>query len=185
MNRVRIRGDRLTAVIDNAKLAFMMTDDQIAHEKAMVLFDRALRFQMQGKLHQAALLYQQSIELHPTAEAYTHLGWTFSLIGRVEEAITLCHQAIAVDPTYGNPYNDIGVYLIEQDRWQESIDWFEKAIAAPRYESPQFPHLNLGRVYEHLGRYRTALQCYDKALHMDPLYLPATWAKTALLGKMN
>lgn len=169
----------------NATLPLMMTDDQIALEKAMVLFDRAVRYQMQGDLQQAALLYQQSIELHPTAEAYTYLGWTFSMIGRLDEAITLCHQAIAVDPTYGNPYNDIGAYLIEQDRWEESIDWFEKATEAPRYEAPQFPYLNLGRVYEHLGRYRTALACYDKALAIDPLYLPATWAKTALLGKMN
>lgn len=162
-----------------------MTDDQIEQQKAMVLFDRAFRHQMQGELQHAAHLYQQSIETHPTAEAYTFLGWTYNMMGQLEEAIHMCHQAINVDPAYGNPYNDIGVYLIEQEQWQEAIPWFEKAIAAPRYEVRQFPYMNLGRVYEHLGRYRTALQCYDKALRLDPLYLPATWAKTALLGKMN
>ncbi len=169
----------------DAKLFCMMTDDQIEQQRAMILFDRAFRHQIQGELQHAAHLYQQSIETHPTAEAYTFLGWTYNMMGRLEEAIDMCRQAIAVDPAYGNPYNDIGVYLIEKERWEEAIPWFEMAIAAPRYEVRQFPYMNLGRVYEHLGRYRTALQCYDKALAVDPLYLPATWAKTALLGKMN
>lgn len=162
-----------------------MTDDQIEQQKAMVLFDRAFRHQMQGELQDAAHLYRQSIELHPTAEAYTFLGWTYNMMGQLEEAIAMCRQAIDVDPAYGNPYNDIGVYLIEQEKWEAAIPWFEKAIIAPRYEVRQFPYMNLGRVYEHLGRYRTALRYYEQAYAVNPLYLPATWAKTALLGKMN
>lgn len=162
-----------------------MTDDQITHQKAMVLFDRAYRYQTQGALGNAISLYQRSIEMHPTAEAYTFLGWTYSMMGRLDEAVDMCYKAIEVDPSFGNPYNDIGVYLMEQERWEEAIPWLEKAAAAPRYENPQFPNMNLGRVYELTGRYRTALRYYDKALANDPLYLPATWAKTALLGKMN
>lgn len=163
----------------------MTTDDQIAQQKAMVLFDQAYRYQIQGELGNAILLYQRSIETHPTAEAYTFLGWTFSMMDRLPEAIEMCQKAIEVDPTFGNPYNDIGVYLMEQALWEEAIPWLEKAIAAPRYENPQFPLMNLGRVYEQIGRYRSALRLYDKALEKEPLYLPATWAKTALLGKMN
>ena len=163
----------------------MMTDDQITHQKAMVLFDRAYRFQMQGELGNAIMLYQRSIETHPTAEAYTFLGWTYSMMGRVDEAIEMCQEAINVDPTYGNPYNDIGVYLMEKEQWEEAIPWLEQATTSDRYENPQFPFMNLGRVYERVGRYRTALQYFDKALEIDPLYLPATWSKTALLGKMN
>lgn len=162
-----------------------MTDDQIAHQKAMVLFDRAYRYQMQGELGNAILLYQRSIEMQPTAEAYTFLGWSYSMMGRLDEAIEMCHKAISVDPSFGNPYNDLGVYLMEQGRWEEAITWLEKATTASRYENPQFPYMNLGRVHERIGRYRTALHYYDKALASDPLYLPATWAKTALLGKMN
>lgn len=185
MNRVRIPAELLTIPLPDAKLLRMMTEDQIAHQKAMVLFDRAYRYQLQGQLGNAILLYQRSIQTHPTAEAYTFLGWTLSMMDRLEEAIAMCHEAIRVDPTYGNPYNDIGVYLMEQEEWEAAIPWLEKATAAPRYENRQFPFMNLGRVYEQLGRYRTALQCYDEALAQDPFYLPATWAKTALLGKMN
>ena len=47
-------------------------------------------------------------------------------------------------PTFGNPYNDIGAYLIEKGDLDEAIPWFQKAMQARRYESPAFPHLNLG-----------------------------------------
>lgn len=151
----------------------------------MVLFERAYRRQMRGELADAIVLYKRSIATFPTAEAYTFLGWTYSMLNRLEEAIEMCHKAIAVDPDFGNPYNDIGAYLIDMGRWEEAIPWLEKATKAPRYQAPQFPYVNLGRVYEHLGRYRTALACYNRALEIDPFYLAATWAKTALLAKMN
>ncbi|HEX6383843.1 MAG TPA: tetratricopeptide repeat protein [Anaerolineae bacterium] len=162
-----------------------MDEDEITRQKAIVLFERAYRHQMQGELGDAIELYRRSITTYPTAEAYTFLGWTYSMLNRLDEAIKMCHKAIEVDPSFGNPYNDIGAYLIELGRWEEAVPWLEKATEAPRYEAPQFPYVNLGRVYEHLGRYRTALAYYDRALEIDPLYLPATWAKTALLGKMN
>lgn len=163
----------------------MMNDYEIAQQQAMMLFDRAFRFQQQGELANAMLLYQRSIEMQPTAEAHTYLGWTYGMLGRHEEAIAECHKAIAIDPTYGNPYNDIGVYLIEQDEYVEAIPWLEKALAAPRYEAPQFPRFNLGRVYQKLGDYPEALRWYNAALEIDPLFLSAEWAKNLLLGKLN
>lgn len=163
----------------------MNTDDQIAQKKALVLFDQAYRYQQRGELSNAILLYQRSIEVHPTAEAYTFLGWTYSMMDRYDEAIEMCHHAIALDPDYGNPYNDIGVYLTEQEKWEEAIPWFEKALTASRYQNHQFPYMNLGRVYEQIGRYRTALNYYNKSLEANPLYLPAEWIKASLLAKMN
>lgn len=162
-----------------------MNDEEILREKAMVLFDRAFKHQMRGEYGHAISLYERSIEVHPTAEAYTFLGWTYSMIDQYHEAIDACHKAIELDPDFGNPYNDIGSYLVELGRPQEAIPWLEKAIAAPRYESPQYPHMNLGRVYERLGDYQSALAYYNRALEIAPLYLPASWAKHLILGKLN
>ena len=50
--------------------------------------------------------------LYPTAEAHTFLGWVYSFQSRYDEAIAECLEAIRVDETLGNPYNDIGSYLL-------------------------------------------------------------------------
>ena len=163
----------------------MASDEEIIREKAMVLFDQAYRKQMDGEFGDAIVLYKRSIHTFPTAEAYTFLGWTYSLMGRTDEAIAMCQQAIATDPNYGNPYNDIGAYLMDHEKWAEAIPWLQKATIAPRYETRQFPYLNLGRAYQNLGQYETAKQHFEQALVEEPFYLPAHWALTALLAKMN
>ena len=161
-----------------------MTDD-ISRQQANVLIERARRFQMKGEFAEAIRLYRRSLALQPTAEAFTYLGWTYSMMNRYQEAIDSCKLAIEVDDTFGNPYNDIGAYLIELKQWDEAIPWLEKAIFAPRYDARQYPHMNLGRVYEHLGRYKSALASYDRALEIDPYDRAAAWAKYRLVGELN
>src|SRR5947199_7440992 len=117
------------------------------HAEALDLWEQGYRRQMERDLTGAERLYRRSIEGHPTAEAWTFLGWVASWRGNVERAIECCQRAIEVDPTYGNPYNDIGAYLIEQDHWEEALPWLKRAIEAPRYEARVFPWMNLGRVY--------------------------------------
>ena len=70
-------------------------------ESARRQFAEAYQAQMSGDLDRAVELYQQSIELHPTAEAHTFLGWTYHFQGKIEEAIAECKLAIAVDPDFG------------------------------------------------------------------------------------
>ena len=140
---------------------------------------------MKGEYADAILLYERSLAIHPTAEAYTFLGWTYSMMNRYDEAIECCKKAIKIDPEYGNPYNDIGAYLMELNQWEEAISWLEEATVALRYETPEFALMNLGRVYQHLGRNRAAMVHYDRALEIDPFYRAAAWAKYSLLGEMN
>jgi Tfp pilus assembly protein PilF len=119
--------------------------------------------QMAGELETAIDLYKASIAEHPTAEAHTFLGWTYSHLGRLDDAIQECKTAIEVDPTFGNPYNDIGSYLVHQNRLEEAIPWLEKAKQAPRYEPRHFPFINLGRIYLKLGRVREANREFEQA----------------------
>ena len=143
-------------------------------ELALDLFQQAYVLQMQGDLDTAVQLYKKSIELYPTAEAYTFLGWTFSFQGQLEQAITQCKNAITIDPSFGNPYNDIGAYLISLNRHEEAIPWLEKAIASGRYESYHYPWYNLGRVYVHQELFNKARECFRKAIEIEPAYTLAS-----------
>lgn len=139
-------------------------------DKAVRLFNEAYRLQMEGKLDDAIRLYRESIHSHPTAEAHTFLGWTYSFQGRYDEAIAECHKAIAVDPDFGNPYNDIGAYLIGLGRLDEAVPWLERASTARRYEAKHYPHFNLGRVYLAKGMLKKAREEFERALAIEPDY---------------
>ena len=152
---------------------------------AIEYFQRAYAHQMKGELDEAIEFYKKSIEVLPTAEAHTFLGWTYSFMGRYEDAITECHRAIAIDPDFGNPYNDIGAYLIEQGALDEAIPWLEKATLAARYESYCFPHYNLGRVYEWKHQWKKAIECYRDSLLQNPDYTLAKAALRRLQAMMN
>ena len=155
------------------------------HPAALALWKQGFERQQAGALDEAERLYRQSIVLHPTAEAWTFLGWVASWRGDPRAAIEHCHQAIEADPTFGNPYNDIGAYLIELGRPEEAIPWLERAIDAPRYEVRVYPWVNLGRVYEILGRFKEAIEHFRKALEIEPRYAPAAEALDRLLGRRN
>ena len=144
--------------------------------RAYALWEQGYVLHLSGRYREAVDSFRESVEVLPTAEGHTFLGWSLSMLGRLEEAVAECHKAIALDPEYGNPYNDIGVYLIDLGRPDEAIPWLEKAISAKRYCCYQFPHFNLGRVRVLQGNIDAARRSFEQALRHDPDYLPARMA---------
>lgn len=142
-------------------------------EQAQRLFRLAYRHQLEGDLDRAVTLYRASIAARPTAEAHTFLGWTYSFQGRLDDAIAECRRAIEIDPDFGNPWNDIGAYLIELERPDEAIPYLERATRAARYDSPCFPHFNLSRIFVAKGQLRRAADELRRALAANPEYAPA------------
>ena len=137
-------------------------------DRAVELWQQAYRHQMQGELDKAIELYRQSIAVKPTAEGHTFLGWALSFQGRLEEATAECVRAIEIDPDFGNPYNDIGVYLMQQDKLDDAIPWLEQAKRAPRYEPRQFPCMNLGRIYVKQSKWAEAMREFEEAVRLAP-----------------
>jgi Tfp pilus assembly protein PilF len=159
--------------------------DESRQERAVRLFQEAYERQMKKELNEAAELYKKSIETYPTAEAHTFLGWTYSWMGRLDDAIAECLKAIEVDPAFGNPYNDIGSYLMMKGQIDEAIPWLERALKAPRYESYCYPHMNLGRAYESKRDWLRAKEEYKKAIAENKEYTPAAQALARIRGFLN
>src|SRR5215213_10962372 len=156
-----------------------------AKRQAVALFNEAYAAQMAQDYEAAIRLYKRSIEIFPTAEAYTFLGWTYSFEGNYDLAIAECLAAIAVDAAFGNPYNDIGSYLIAKGNYYDCVRWFKLAINAIRYEARAYPHFNLARVYEKRGRLLEAAKHYGLALKEQPGYTQAYVALRKLQEKLN
>jgi Tfp pilus assembly protein PilF len=156
--------------------------DEASREQAERYFVEAYQAQMKGDLDAA---YRKSIECVSTAEAHTFLGWTYSFKGDYEAAIRECHTAIRIDPDFGNPYNDIGSYLIKLGRYDDAVPWLRKAMAARRYEPRHYPHVNLARVHAKQGKLDEAIAELRQALAIEPGYKPARAELHRLLGMLN
>jgi tetratricopeptide (TPR) repeat protein len=133
---------------------------------------------LNGEIEEAIEYYKKSIQLHPLAKTHTFLGWAYSLKGNYKEAIDECMTAIDLDPDFGNPYNDIGSYLIALHKEDEAVYWLEQALKATNYEPRHFPYYNLGIVCERKGEWFKALEFYHEALKLNPEY---TNAKVGIL----
>ena len=163
----------------------MTEADGFNHAEAERFFHEAYERQMNGAMDEAVALYKKSIELYPTAEAHTFLGWAYSVQGFYDEAIRECHSAIKIDPDFGNPYNDIGAYLIEKGKFEEAVSWLEKAVSARRYDNYCYPHYNLGRIAERKGDWGQALRHYRQALIENADYKLARRALNRIQAMMN
>src|SRR5215470_2150651 len=165
-----------------------MWDEDIASGKrlnAKELFNEAYEAQVANDYERAIELYKRSIEIYPTAEAHTFLGWVYSFQNRYDEAIAECLEAIRVDETLGNPYNDIGSYLLAKGDTYGSVRSFKRALLAPRYESYAFPHFNLGRIYETRRRLLDAARHYGLALQQKPDFAEAAVALRRMQARLN
>jgi tetratricopeptide (TPR) repeat protein len=165
-----------------------MADDRPERErleKAAALINEGLRAQQDGEIDRAIELYRDSIDLYPTAEGHTYLGWALSHQDKIDEAIEHCHQAIEIDPEFGNPYNDIGVYLMQRDQLDQAIPWLERAKQAPRYEPRHFPYINLGHIYVQRGQLLKAIEEFKGALKLAPMDERIQRQIEALSNKLN
>jgi len=136
--------------------------------RAKELIEAGMESVQSGDIAEAMARFQQSLEVHPTAEGHTYYGWMLSFMDRYDEAIEECEKAIALDPDFGNPYNDIGSYYIQQGKLDEAIPWLERATRAVRYAPRHFPYMNLGRVFALKQQYGFALEHFRRALAIAP-----------------
>lgn len=142
--------------------------DELTVKRAHELMQKGLAAVLRGDLKRAREKFKASASYCETADALTYWGWMEHQLGNTALAILLCHKAIQVDPDFGNPYNDIGSYLIALGKLDDAIPWLEKAAQAKRYEPRQFPHMNLGRIYLAKSMPLRALQEFNKALKFAP-----------------
>jgi Tfp pilus assembly protein PilF len=147
----------------------MPTDRSLRdQERARQLWEQGVQELIAGRIQSSVCCFNESLESCPTAEGYTYRAWAISFLEMFEQAIGDCKKAIELDPDFGNPYNDIGVYLMQLGLLDEAIPWLEGAKLARRYEPRHFPYLNLGHIYMAKGNQGQALEEYVRALELDP-----------------
>lgn len=141
--------------------------------------------QRDGDVANAIELYRRSLAAFPTPEAHTCLGSAYSEQGRLDDAILECESAIAIDPEFGTPYNDIGSYLIDKGRHDEALPYLQKALKVRRYEHPHHTHFNIARVFAKRGMMLKAAEEFREALKIEPNFRAAAEGLITITQNLN
>lgn len=144
-------------------------------QKAIELIEIGNQFAEKKMTHLAKENFKKSVATYPTSEGYTYWAWMLSFEKEYKHAIHLCKKAIELDPEFGNPYNDIGSYLLAQCLQEEAKEWFNKAKKARNYKLKYFPYINLGRIYLQENEIVKARNEYLAALNHDPHNIEARY----------
>lgn len=141
-------------------------------ERKEELYDRHLKkghfFLLNKNNGKAKEHFTKAKNFKSTAEIFTLLGHLAGKENRYDEAREYCLKAIKADPHFGAPYNDYGVYLLNEGMAKDALKWFTLAKKSLQYQNRDFAYINCGRAYFALGEYELALDEFTKALTMNP-----------------
>lgn len=112
---------------------------------------------------------RQALKLDPrSAPAYTVLALVEDRRGNAKLAGQHYSRAAELAPTQGGMLNNFGTWLCSQGRAAESLDWFDRALAAPGYETPHVALSNAGACALQAGQMARAEQSLRQAITLDP-----------------
>lgn len=114
------------------------------------------------------VLYSKTLETQPDARIIrTNLGAIYFDRGDLAAAEREWMASLGPGRPYASTLNNLGLLRSQQKRYDEAVDFFEKAIGErPKYMSP---HKNLAKVYAETGRDQEAEREYRLAVELAPL----------------
>lgn len=126
-----------------------------------------------GDLTGAEATYRRGLEKAPDSVA-VRIGLVSTLRkqGRYDEAIQQAQEALKVNATSPEIYNDVGLAYVAQDDFVLAKFMFRKGLALPDGEEKAYLHANLGWTYYLEGKIPEATFRLKKAVELDPEYVP-------------
>lgn len=134
--------------------------------RQVLIAEQALRRRQLDEAEQAARAAVRFDEAMP--EAHTVLAVVLEARGRTEQAGEHYRRAAELAPRRGEMLNNFGVWLCRSGRPAESLAWFGRALADPRYPTPAAALANAGTCAHAAGESARAERDLRRAIALDP-----------------
>jgi tetratricopeptide (TPR) repeat protein len=176
--------DILGEVVEALQKQATEEQEKIRKVRALDLFTKARKAQLDKDLRTAEEFYRQAIETDPEdAMVYYNLGILYNATGRRPEAEAAYRRALGLNPAYTKAYNNLGLILRRTERYAEAEATYRKAIQTdPTYLLGYYNLIALLRIQ---GRDAEALPLAERAWQIDPKSKPALLALAALRKKLG
>jgi tetratricopeptide (TPR) repeat protein len=123
-------------------------------------------FLAQGRVDEAIVYYQKSLDLMPDDVSHGNLGYALLKKGRWDEAIDHLEAALKIRPDFPEADFNLGVALEKKGRTDDAIEHFQTAAKS----LPNDPEVQkaLAHALMRQGQLEPAIEHYQKALALRP-----------------
>ena len=143
-------------------------------ERASARRNLGIDHYLNGRVALAIRELKHSLTLEPDdAKAHMWLGEAYRRRGHLDLAEQEMRRSLELAPDDHEANLRFSVLLIQLERYAESIEFTNKLIEDPTFESPWRPLTNRGWAYLKLGRYEVARESFEEALDYQVAYWPA------------
>jgi type IV pilus assembly protein PilF len=107
------------------------------------------------------------------APAYNVLGLVYMELRENAQAEDAFERSLQLNPDNADANHNYGWFLCENKREEESLRYFLRAVRNPLYAAPQKSYVLAAVCAQRKNNDRDALEYLQRALRLDPNYLPA------------
>jgi len=128
-----------------------------------------LTYLQKGNSQQAKYNLDKAVEYAPDLEAvHVSMAYYYQTVGELENAEASYRKAIRTSDATGDAMNNFGVFLCQQEKYEESEKMFLKAVRLPKYTRSASSYENLGICSRKAGQLDKAKDYFATALKYDP-----------------
>ena len=158
-------------------------------EVAAIKIQLAIEYMRAGSYRDAVSAIEEALTLQPRNEnAWLVRAEIYQFLKVPEKAQESFQRALSIKPDSAEINNNYGWFLCNAgNRPNESLAYFDRALADPTYPSPQVAHMNKGICSARLGQYNLAMSYLERSLASAPGLAPAfkEMARVALMEGKN
>lgn len=168
-DEARMESDLVDRQTDLAPLIEIFEAEVEATGYVDVVNKLATIYLVTGRPQDAVPLLKRCVEVNPDyIEAWANLAFTRLQLGLVNDAQTIFPRILKNRTSSSEIHNLYGLFFALQGNYSEAILEYERALLIePGYE---LAHNNLALAYEALGQRKKAIEHFQSAVSLHPLY---------------
>ncbi|KUJ95730.1 MAG: TPR repeat-containing protein [Desulfonauticus sp. 38_4375] len=129
------------------------------------------------------------LEIESQAKGYARyhfdLGLVYMALGETKLAQKSMLAAVKIKPDYGEAWNNLGIIYLKVKDIKQAQECFQRALSLLTYRTPEYPALNLARLYEEKGDRAKAKEYARISIQKNWRYVPAYLFLARLLTEEN